>query len=172
MSSQACAIESVTLEKMQPLSPTTVDAEIRHISQKILGIISEYALDKFDDSKERLNSGTPKFLSVIGCFVAAQMPVETCLPSFPFKSANQVYKVLGTLPDKAEELALERLNTMCARIQQFYPPGARVTIISDGITYNGTSKPNLGLVFTTNIAIIRSTLYIRQGYMGIWRSSS
>lgn len=48
----------------------------------------------------------------------------------------QVYKVLGILPDKAEELALERLNSMCLRIGQIYPPGATLTIISDGLVYN------------------------------------
>lgn len=111
----------------------------RELSERILDIIFEYALNKFDDSKDRLAAGTANFLSVIEKFVAAKTKVETCLPAFPFKSANKVYKVLGSLPDKAEELALERLNTMCARIQDIYPPGARVTIISDGITYNGTS---------------------------------
>ncbi|KAL7919998.1 transferase family protein [Trichoderma austrokoningii] len=105
-------------------------------SRLILDIIFEYALNKFDDSRERLESGSTHFLSVIGRFVAAGIRVEACLPAFPFKSANKVYKVLGTLPDKAEELALERLNDMCHRIQEVYPPGARVTIISDGITYN------------------------------------
>jgi pyoverdine/dityrosine biosynthesis protein Dit1 len=109
----------------------------REISRRILDIIFEYALNKFDDSKERLERGAENFLSVIGEFVATESRVETCLPAFPFKSANKVYKVLSSLPDKAEELALGRLNTMCARIQEVYSPGAQVTIISDGITYNG-----------------------------------
>jgi pyoverdine/dityrosine biosynthesis protein Dit1 len=108
------------------------------ISTRILDIIFEYALNKFDDSKHRLAAGKAHFLSVIQQFVLAEQRVETCLPAFPFKSANKVYKVLGSLPDKAEELALQRLNSMCARIKEVYRPGARVTIISDGITYNGT----------------------------------
>jgi len=53
------------------------------------------------------------------------------------RSANKVYKVLGVLPDKAEELALKRLNDMCLRIGTVYAPGARCTIISDGLVYNG-----------------------------------
>jgi pyoverdine/dityrosine biosynthesis protein Dit1 len=32
------------------------------------------------------------------------------------------------------------LNTMCARVREVYSPGLQVTIISDGITYNGTSR--------------------------------
>ncbi|KAK3191955.1 hypothetical protein K4F52_001998 [Lecanicillium sp. MT-2017a] len=98
---------------MSPSAQSNPDMAVRDISQQILQIITEYSLEKFHDSKDRLVAGTPKFLSVIGRFIEAQEPVETCLPSFPFKSANQVYKVFGTLPDKAEELALERLNTMC-----------------------------------------------------------
>ncbi|KAM3499606.1 hypothetical protein MY10362_007154 [Beauveria mimosiformis] len=106
------------------------------VSQSILDIITQCALNKFDDSAQRIVAGTPSFLATIDAFVAAGQEVQACLPSFPFKSANKEYKVLGSLPDKAEELALARLNTMCRRIREIYPPGARVTIISDGMTYN------------------------------------
>ncbi|KAL8945037.1 MAG: hypothetical protein Q9216_000021 [Gyalolechia sp. 2 TL-2023] len=105
-------------------------------SNKILDIIFDYALNKFNDSIERITAGRPKFLSVIDHFVVAAAQVEMCLPAFPFKSANKVSKVLGILPDKAEELALERLNTMCIRIGDVYPPGAKLTVISDGLVYN------------------------------------
>ncbi|OLN87994.1 Spore wall maturation protein DIT1-like protein 1 [Colletotrichum chlorophyti] len=111
--------------------------EASETSARILAIIFDYALNKFDDSMERFVAGVPKFLCVIDRFVKTGKQVEMCLPAFPFKSANKVYKVLGTLPDKAEELALERLNTMCTRIGGIYRPGAKLTIISDGIVYNG-----------------------------------
>ncbi|KAK8018327.1 hypothetical protein PG991_007517 [Apiospora marii] len=106
------------------------------ISAAILAIVFDYASNKFDDTVHRLAAGTPKFLSVIDGFVLAGQPVEMCLPAFPFKSANKVYKVFGILPDRAEELALERLNTMCVRIGEVYAPGAKVLIISDGLVYN------------------------------------
>lgn len=117
--------------------------EVTETSTKILAIVFEYALNKFDDSMERLVAGLPKFLPVVDEFVRAGTQVKMCLPAFPFKSANKVYKVLGALPDKAEELALERLNTMCARIADVYPPGAKLTIISDGLVYNGMCKHQL-----------------------------
>lgn len=117
--------------------PSKNETEVREISTKILGIVFEYALNKFNDSTERLIAGVPKFLPVIDEFVKADKRVEMCLPAFPFKSANKIYKVLGVLPDKAEELALERLNTMCLRIGEVYKPGALLTIISDGLVYNG-----------------------------------
>lgn len=106
-------------------------------SSKILETIFGYALNKFSDTTQRLEAGRQNFLSTIDRFVAADARVEMCLPAFPFKSANKVYKVLGSLPDKAEEIALERLNTMCQRIGEIYAPGARCIIISDGVVYNG-----------------------------------
>lgn len=129
---------SLVDEQSSQAAPTL---QVREVSHLILDIIFEYALNKFDDSEDRLAAGAAKFLSVIDQFVIAGTRVEACLPAFPFKSANKVYKVLGTLPDKAEELALERLNSMCTRIRDVYPPGAKVTIISDGTTYNGVSSP-------------------------------
>lgn len=133
--------------------------EAPSISQQILDIIVEYALNKFDDSADRLAAGANKFLADIDYFVQQGVRLEACLPAFPFKSANKVYKVLGSLPDKAEELALHRLHTMCVRIQEVYLPGARVTIISDGITYNGkfaTITPIVCIADVNN----RPTIYI------------
>ena len=132
-------------EKPSHVSPTTNEAT--EMSDKILEIIFEYALNKFNDSMERIAAGKPKFLSVIDQFVVEGRQVEMCLPAFPFKSANKVYKVFGILPDKAEELALERLNTMCIRIGNVYPPGAKLTIISDGLVYNGLSNSNHAISF-------------------------
>lgn len=120
-----------------PDTETEVPAEVRETSCRILDIIFDYALNKFDDTEKRHAAGRPKFLSVIDSFVVKGARVDMCLPAFPFKSANKVHKVFGILPDKAEELALQRLHSMCARIADIYAPGAQVTIISDGLVYNG-----------------------------------
>lgn len=125
-------------DKSSPASQTT--REVTETSKDILGIIFEYALNKFDDTKEQLAAGRPKFLSVIDQFVIAGTQVQMCLPGFPFKSANKIDKVFGILPDKAEQLALQRLHTMCLRIGDVYPPGAKLTVISDGLVYNGLSN--------------------------------
>ncbi|CAG9950762.1 unnamed protein product, partial [Clonostachys rosea f. rosea IK726] len=117
-------------------SALMADNEHTETSSKILSVIFDYALNKFDDSVERLTTGTSKFLPIIEAFVKDGKRVEMCLPAFPFKSANKVYKVFGILPDKGEELAMERLNTMCKRIGEVYKPGARLTILSDGCVYN------------------------------------
>ncbi|EJD47445.1 hypothetical protein AURDEDRAFT_39961, partial [Auricularia subglabra TFB-10046 SS5] len=63
-------------------------------------------------------------------------PIPFALPAFPCKSPNTVDKVLGVLPDKAEEVSLLFLQGLCNNIKQVYSPGAELTIVSDGIVYN------------------------------------
>ncbi|KAI1185029.1 transferase family protein [Nemania serpens] len=116
--------------------PIVTEQEVTNICRRILRIFFEYALNKIDHSDAGFERGAENFVPVVRRFVTAGERIEACLPAFPFKSANKEYKVLGKLPDKAEELALDRLNSICRRIQEIYPPGARITIISDGITYN------------------------------------
>lgn len=121
------------------------------ISSNILEIIFDYALNKFDDCRDRLEVGRPKFISVLNRFVKVGDRIDMCLPAFPFKSANKVNKALGFLPDKAEEIALARLNDMCRRIEEIYAPGARVVIVSDGLVYNGMAHdPNPKLLLMRN----------------------
>jgi len=63
--------------------------------------------------------------------IANDKPIHMVLPGFPAKSPN-LNKVLGKHPDKGEQLALCFLNNMCDSIQSLYPPGAKITICSDG----------------------------------------
>lgn len=64
-------------------------------------------------------------------YTSQDKPVHFILPAFPAKSPNPS-KVLGTLPDLGEEIALKTLEDLCKEIQSIYPPGAFVTICSDG----------------------------------------
>ncbi|KAL8834802.1 MAG: hypothetical protein Q9170_003598 [Blastenia crenularia] len=132
---QSNAVE-VAMDEENPNHASRTTMEVTKISNKILDIIFEYALNKFNNTVEQLAVGRPQFLSVINQFIIDEAQLQMCLPAFPFKSANKVDKVFGILPDKAEELALERLNSMCIRIGDIYSPGAKLTIISDGLVYN------------------------------------
>ncbi|KXG50670.1 Pyoverdine biosynthesis [Penicillium griseofulvum] len=131
---------------LEPFSaPALVDGVLRdtqevdihtQTSEKILAVLKPYHLTKSVDVNDRWELGAIKFISVIRNFVSKGQTVQMCLPAFPWKSANKVYKVLGTLPDKAEELALKRLNGICEAIGEVYKPGAELLIISDGLLYN------------------------------------
>jgi pyoverdine/dityrosine biosynthesis protein Dit1 len=68
-------------------------------------------------------------------FLAANAPIHFLLPAFPARSANP-RKVLSPLPDMGEELALRFLQSVCDEVRELYPPGARITICSDGRVFN------------------------------------
>ena len=68
-------------------------------------------------------------------FVSANEPIHFLLPAFPAKSPN-TKKVLGRLPDMAEELAFRFLDQLCDEIRKLHSPGARITICSDGRVFS------------------------------------
>ena len=82
--------------------------------------------------QEYINLHLPK----VTRFVAANKPIHMILPAFPAKSPNSVTKVLGKMPDMAEEQALLYLQRVCDDIQAYYSPGARITICSDGRVFS------------------------------------
>ena len=67
--------------------------------------------------------------------VKENKPVTFVLPAFPGKSPNPE-KVLGFLPDHAERLSLNFLGTLCQRIKQYYSPGIKIILCSDGRVFS------------------------------------
>lgn len=128
---------SISVEDLPTL---VVDSSALEIASRVLAIINRYRLQGSRNDSAKADEGASKFLAVIHSHVRAGNAVPMCLPAFPFKSPNNSAKVLGKLPDRAEELALAHLNGLCQAIQDIYPPGAKLTIISDGLVYNGTSS--------------------------------
>lgn len=82
-------------------------------------------------------AGKTKFLSIVEDHVIKNETIPMVLPAFPFKSPNRKDKVIGSLPDLGEELALMHLNGLCESIAEIYEPGANVLLASDGLVYNG-----------------------------------
>lgn len=73
----------------------------------------------------------PKILSA----VKAGKAVTLVLPAFPGKSPNPE-KVLGHLPDLAEKISLQFLGRLCQRIKEFYAPGIKILLCSDGRVFS------------------------------------
>lgn len=67
--------------------------------------------------------------------VSRRRPLQFVILAFPAKSPNP-RKVLGELPDMAERLAIEFLQSFCDHVGGFYPPGATVRICSDGHVFS------------------------------------
>ncbi len=63
------------------------------------------------------------------------VPITLVLPAFPGKSPNPA-KVLGSLPDMAEKRALAFLQSLCDQVSQYYSPGARIVLCSDGRVFS------------------------------------
>ena len=74
-------------------------------------------------------------LPTVEACLQANRPIHLVLPAFPAKSAN-LKKVTGPLPDFGEELALRFLQQRCDAIAEQYPPGAKLTICSDGRVFS------------------------------------
>lgn len=77
------------------------------------------------------SSHLPKIISA----VKEKKPVTFVLPAFPGKSPNEE-KVLGYLPDYAERLSLNFLGKLCERIKNFYQPGIKIILCSDGRVFS------------------------------------
>eukprot|EP00644_Phytophthora_capsici_P011710 jgi/Phyca11/19640/fgenesh1_pg.PHYCAscaffold_50_\ len=83
--------------------------------------VTTHFLTKFTDLQSRFDAPTDLFESkgkrfletTIGRFVDQKEPITIVLPGFPTKTPNHGGKVLGPLPDRAEELALARLENFC-----------------------------------------------------------
>lgn len=119
-------------------SDSTIHSTDRKMAVDVLKIIESYGVDyeKTGGSWKGLES----FVPIVMEQVKQQEPIRMILPAFPFKSPNARDKVLGTMPDFGEELALSHLNGLCDSIGKVYEPGADVYISSDGLVYNGRTQ--------------------------------
>lgn len=124
------------LNSQTPLdSPFDTSAGDRKMAVDILRVIESYGVDYEKNGGSW--KGLESFVPIVVEQVKRQEPIRMILPAFPFKSPNSRDKVLGTMPDFGEELALFHLNGLCENIAQVYEHGANVYISSDGLVYNG-----------------------------------
>ncbi|EKG16670.1 Taurine catabolism dioxygenase TauD/TfdA [Macrophomina phaseolina MS6] len=106
------------------------------IAEDVLSIIESYRLKASPFDPKIIPQARETFLPIIQRAVEKNTPISLTLPAFPFKSPNTEDKVLGLLPDKAEEVSLKHLQAFCDNIKDTYAPGAELTIVSDGIVYS------------------------------------
>jgi pyoverdine/dityrosine biosynthesis protein Dit1 len=129
-----CAHVSTKVDRSLARSP----ASTLHLANKILLYVMQFR--RISGPKKSCATSiceaclAPHLGQVISS-IKEQQPITFVLPAFPAKSPNPA-KVIGTLPDMAEQLSLEFLNILCQHIQQIYSPGARVILCSDGRVFN------------------------------------
>ncbi|RAH58713.1 pyoverdine/dityrosine biosynthesis protein [Aspergillus piperis CBS 112811] len=103
---------------------------------KVMEVIGRYRSVVPATARDHTSDGNIMFLSKMCNQIRAKQPIQMILPAFPFKSPNRENKVLGSLPDKGEDISLAHLNGLCAAIGDVYEYGAKLTIVSDGLVYN------------------------------------
>ncbi|KAI7862630.1 Pyoverdine/dityrosine biosynthesis protein-domain-containing protein [Spinellus fusiger] len=91
---------------------------------------SDLSVDKY------MKEGEYKLARKIHSYVCNSHPIQMILPAFPCKSPNNRTKVLGTMPDRTEELALLKLDSFCEEVKLYYPYGCYLTILSDGRVFS------------------------------------
>ncbi|KAL8737192.1 MAG: hypothetical protein Q9181_001918 [Wetmoreana brouardii] len=121
----------VAYDGKKPPTPRTV----ADICEDIVAVLARYRLVHKNDTS-KVWGAKAKFLNQVKRYVVRGEAVSMSLPAFPFKSPNKKTKVLGTLPDKGEEVALSHLEGLCLAIRDVYEPGANVFIVSDGLMYS------------------------------------
>ncbi|KAJ5146472.1 Pyoverdine biosynthesis [Penicillium bovifimosum] len=98
-----------------PEAPKAV-SENEKMTMEVLKIIESYGVD-FEKSGVSWK-GFESFVPVVLEQISKEEPIRMILPAFPFKSPNARDKVLGTMPDFGEELALAHLNGLCQNIAE------------------------------------------------------
>lgn len=83
---------------------------------------------------ECFNCSSPHLPRIISA-IEKKNPITFVLPAFPGKSPNPE-KVLGPLPDLAEQLSLQFLGSLCQKIKQIYSPGVKIILCSDGRVFS------------------------------------
>lgn len=94
--------------------------------------------------------GKVEFKRCVNFFTSRWAPIEACLPAFPCKSSN-LNKVSNQFPDKGEELALKRLIEYSNLVEEVYPPGFKLWIVSDGHVFSDCSMYKKVVNFISSI---------------------
>lgn len=140
MKNIAYNLDTIENTSMKSLVPELLrgNDQVIEIAEKILAELMKY---RRLPRKEKLRGDSkcstcstihlPKIISA----VRNQKPVTFVLPAFPGKSPN-TNKVLGYMPDLAEKLSLSFLGDLCERLKNFYAPGIKIIICSDGRVFS------------------------------------
>lgn len=69
-------------------------------------------------------------------FVEANKPIPFVMLGYPMKSPNDRDKVIGNMPDMAEEVSLKNFKKFSDLVSEVYTPGLKISIVSDGYVFN------------------------------------
>jgi pyoverdine/dityrosine biosynthesis protein Dit1 len=85
---------------------------------------------------EFISIGKQKLAEKMMPFIAADAPIQFTMLGYPMKSSNDRDKVIGKLPDLAEQVSLQNFATFNEEIKKVHAKGVNINIISDGFVFN------------------------------------
>lgn len=97
--------------------------------------IDRYSDNPIFDRAEQRITGVHECIKNIVRLITDNRPLPMVFVGFPFKSPNHEKKTIGDLPDMAERRSLHYVQEILNNIKSVYTPGARLTIICDGIPF-------------------------------------
>ncbi|KAI9320353.1 Pyoverdine/dityrosine biosynthesis protein-domain-containing protein, partial [Zopfochytrium polystomum] len=110
---------------------------VDRLTDAVVDIFDQHLRNHLPGGADRWQAvGRVAFSATVRFYVERSMPIRFVLPAFPCKSPNTESKVLGTLPDLGEELALRTMDFVGKMIKQVYPPGVSFLIVSDGHVFS------------------------------------
>ncbi|ODV80071.1 uncharacterized protein CANTADRAFT_21328 [Suhomyces tanzawaensis NRRL Y-17324] len=121
------------------LSTSRVNFPIQNENnQNITSLIAELFVKDLKNTTEYDEwqfGGSDYFKSVVDFFTSRNTAIQAVLPAFPCKSSN-LEKVSGPLPDRGEQMALQKLITFARKVKEIYKPGIKLWIVSDGHVFS------------------------------------
>lgn len=119
------------------MTEITFSSPERKLAFAILNVVFKYRRSLEDAHEQRHYCDDCQYphLDRIEAAIQAGRRIHFVLPAFPAKSPN-LKKVLGTLPDRAEQIALDFLSRLCGEVTGLYSAGAQITICSDGRVFS------------------------------------
>ena len=107
-----------------------VSVEALDIASRITTLFEQQLFDAFE-YKGWKATGEKMFTEKVAYHTSRNRILEMALPAFPCKTTNPD-KAASTMPDGAEFEALVTLQTFCRNVENIYPPGCNIHIVSDG----------------------------------------
>ncbi|KAJ1548125.1 dityrosine synthesis enzyme [Cladochytrium tenue] len=119
------------------VAPLTDPAAVSRVTDAVVDVFDKNLRNHLPNGSDKWDGvGRTGFTASVRFYIERNLPVRFVLPAFPCKSPNTEQKVLGSLPDLGEELALRTMDITGRKIKEVYPPGVSFLIVSDGHVFS------------------------------------
>ncbi|HEV2339862.1 MAG TPA: L-tyrosine/L-tryptophan isonitrile synthase family protein [Patescibacteria group bacterium] len=135
--------EIISLKSLNDLLSTLPELKVaitgNSIAEKILSIFAESEI--LFGPRKYIRENRNLWINKFNHFINTNSQIQMTILGFPFKMPISL-KTNRTLPDMGEVLSLKRLNDIIQLVQSVYTPGAKITIITEGVfgSFNHISK--------------------------------